>query len=801
MTQPETQDGQTVLREVKGDKYRFTVLTQRLIRMEYCPDGLFEDRPTQTVQCREFPAVPFHLFHSADGIELQTDCVTIFYNEKPFSAEGLWAENHSDCGGIFCTWHFGDSLNENLMGTARTLDEADGAVLLECGVQSRLQGYSLLDDSASMTLDALGWPEPRCPGIQDIYFFSYGYDYPGALRDFFRLCGAPPLLPRYALGNWWSRFKAYSAREYIELMEHFVQEQIPLSVAVLDMDWHITQPTSSGKGWTGYTWNRTLFPDPKAFLAALHQRRLKVTLNVHPAEGIQAHEEMYKQAAQELGRNAAEGQRIPFAPENPAFMKVYFSCLHHPREAEGVDFWWIDWQQGAVSRLKGLDPLWMLNHLHTHDSARQGMRPLILSRYAGPGSHRYPVGFSGDSVISWASLAFQPYFTATAANIGYGWWSHDIGGHTHGCRYDELQVRWLEFGVFSPILRLHSTCNHFNGKEPWRYPSPIREIMGRFLRLRHQLIPYLYTMNHRCHCLGETLISPMYYQHPREGAAYEVPNQYHFGTELIVCPITQPMDRDAVLGSVEAWLPSGQYMDFFTGLWYEGNRRLFLHRPLEAVPVLAKVGAIVPMNGDKPENGVALPKQLELLIFGGADGAFSLYEDDGETTAYLSGESCVTELVWKWREENTSRFFFRPAAKRKFMPQNRSCILCFIGVQEAQSCALISGGYTTTLPLTYDEARHKLTAVVDRCKEAFELVFDPPLDRAANDVNSYCMKMLNAAQIEYERKDAVWALLTSGRSAFSILSELPLVCPNPTLREAIAEALLAQPHAHPTNVR
>lgn len=120
-------------------------------------------------------------------------------------------------------------------------------------------------------------------------------------------------------------------------------------------------------------------------------------------------------------------------------MDAYFD-MHHRMEAEGVDFWWLDWQQGGVTRQKGLDPLWMLNHMHYLDSGRGGNWPLTFSRYAGPGSHRYPVGFSGDTIVTWESLAFQPQFTATASNIGYGWWSHDIGGHMFGYRNEELEA-------------------------------------------------------------------------------------------------------------------------------------------------------------------------------------------------------------------------------------------------------------------------------------------------------------------------------------------------------------------------
>lgn len=130
--------------------------------------------------------------------------------------------------------------------------------------------------------------------------------------------------------------------------------------------------------------------------------------------------------------------------------------------------------QGTNTKIEGLDPLWMLNHFHYLDSGRDGKRPMTFSRYAGPGSHRYPVGFSGDTHITWDSLDFQPYFTNTASNIGYGWWSHDIGGHMMGYRDEELEVRWYQYGVFSPINRLHSSNSRFSGKEPWKFSMEAR---------------------------------------------------------------------------------------------------------------------------------------------------------------------------------------------------------------------------------------------------------------------------------------------------------------------------------------
>ncbi|HEX2550937.1 MAG TPA: TIM-barrel domain-containing protein, partial [Nocardioidaceae bacterium] len=345
---------------------------------------------------------------------------------------------------------------------------------------------------------------------------------------------------------------------------------------------------------------------------------------------------------------------VSFDPTDPEFIEAYFEELHHPLEDDGVDFWWLDWQQGGVTKVAGLDPLWLLNHFHFLDSGRDGRRPLTFSRYAGIGSHRYPIGFSGDTHITWESLDFQPYFTATASNAGYGWWSHDIGGHFKGYRDDELTTRWVQLGVFSPVNRLHSGLNPFNTKEPWRFSAVAERVMSDFLRLRHRLLPYLATMNLRAHADGEPLVQPMYYDHPDEAAAYDVPNQFMFGSELLVAPITTPADRDTGLGRVKAWLPDGTWTDVFTGQTYTGGRSLYLHRDLTSIPVLARAGAIVPKAPeDSVLDGTGLPSVVELTVYPGADGDFTLAEDNDDDRWALtrvtyddaSGEVTVHDTV------------------------------------------------------------------------------------------------------------------------------------------------------------
>lgn len=774
---------------ITGEHYRITVLTPALIRLEYSHQGRFEDRPTQVIQNRSFPVPDYQVWKTEHGIELHTDSLNLFYDEKPFSRNGLWIENRSECRGIYCTWHFGDELYENLGGTARTLDEADGAVPLEPGILSRLQGYSVLDDSHSYALTEEGWLEPPEKDRQDLYFFSYGYAYQQALYDFFHLCGSTPLLPRYALGNWWSRFYRYSDQEYLELMSCFSEEKIPLSVAVVDMDWHESTDGPDWKGWTGFTWNRELFPDPKGFLNKLHQMGLHVTLNLHPAEGIQPHEEMYPEAAAALGKDAARHQRIPFDPANRHFLNVYFNDILHPREAEGVDFWWIDWQQGGICSLPDLDPLWLLNHFHTLDIGRNGKRPLILSRYAGPGSHRYPIGFSGDSVISWKSLAFQPYFTATASNIGYGWWSHDIGGHTHGKRDDELQVRWLQYGVFSPIVRLHSTNNPFNGKEPWRYSPECSRIMKHFLRLRHQLLPYLYTMNWLSHEKGKMLVQPMYYSYPKTEEAYQVPNQYFWGSEIIVAPITKQMNAILKMGDVTCWLPDGIWHDVLTGMIYHGGSMRKLFRTLEHIPVLAPAGAIIPLQAD-PEDQNPYPVEMLIFVFAGADGDFLLYEDDGETMDYKLGKYRKTQMRFS-RKKGTS-FTITPEHPTEEWIGQRHYVVTFSGVLDCSDGMIASiNGKPVPAKTEYDIQKHRLSISLPFTSVADTIRIDIPSDLcvAKNDQQDYWKQMLNRAQIDYELKAKIWETLVAKGSEIRRLQALQALDLPESLLDALCEVM------------
>lgn len=648
---------------IDGD-LRITYLTSKLIRVE---KGVFTDLASYAVWNRKFPSGNMKVSKNGKGITVETDDIVLtLKNKKPYSVY------FKDTGK---TELFSEQ--KNLKGTYRTLDNTFGKISLDDGFITE-NGLYLFDDSKSVLLDDKGFLIPRSKASKDYYIFAYGKNYRETIRAFYTISSPTPLVPRFALGVWWSRYHAYTQQEYLDLINRFEKEQIPLTVATVDMDWHWVdikkQFGEKINGWTGYSWDTNLFPDYKKFLKTLKEKNLHITLNLHPADGVRHYEDMYEPMARANGIDPSTKKRVKFKCGSDAFWNSYFDILHKPYEKDGVDFWWIDWQQGKQSEVKGLDPLVALNHYHYLDNAENGDIPLILSRYGGAGSHRYPLGFSGDTAISWKVLDFQPYFTATAANAAYGWWSHDIGGHHMGARDDDLYLRWIQFGTFSPILRLHSTALQLLGKEPWKYRQDVYQSAKQWLNFRHKLIPYIFSMNHRCHKEGIALCEPMYYSYPNDKNAYNVPNQYMFGSELMVCPITSPQNKSINMGSVCAWIPDGEYTDIFTLQKYRGSEVLKLNRELYTIPVLAKAGAIIPLSADKG-NFCGNPENLEVWAFKG-NHEFVMYEDNGKTDFDSHTAQTIFKNTYDERN-NTAKLTIEVKGDTSVIPKNRKYKICF----------------------------------------------------------------------------------------------------------------------------
>ena len=655
---------------------RFTVLTPELIRMEWAADGKFEDHASFVFLNRRLPVPKFEHRVQQMGrtkvLYVKTDSLTLTYTpvDRPdadnrFTPTNLGIELTVD--GRTIVWHPGDTDPENLQGTTRTLDGALGSKTrepIEQGLVSR-SGWAVVDDSTRPLFDSADfsfkegekspwpWAMERPAGERqgsyfDWYFFGYGHDYRKALGDYVRVAGRIPLPPRFAFGTWWSRYWAYSDQEIEEIVRGFHENSTPLDVFVIDMDWHPTfgggnktkDASGHGKGWTGYSWNKLLFPDPEQFLSSLHSNGLKTSLNLHPASGIQPWEEHYPEMARAMGIDPATQKYVPFDITDKKFATNYFNLILHPLERQGIDFWWLDWQQEPTTKMAGVTPTWWLNYVHFTDQQREGHRPLLFHRWGGLGNHRYQIGFSGDTVSVWDSLAFQPWFTATAANVGYAYWSHDIGGHMPGAVEPELFTRWVEFGAFSPILRTHTTKNPESERRIWAYPEPYSAVLRSTFQLRYAMQPYIYTEARRTYDTGVAFFRPLYYDWPEEEAAYSSKGEYLFGDEMLAAPVTAAADKTSRLAKESVWLPKGEWIEWPTGKHLTGPATVERSFSIDQTPVYLRAGAIVPMQPPMRYTGEKPVDPLIVNVWPLAPGAISsyqVYEDSGASVEYQHG--------------------------------------------------------------------------------------------------------------------------------------------------------------------
>lgn len=542
-----------------------------------------------------------------------------------------------------------------LGGYRRGLDNVDGPAALTPGLLYE-DGWYLLDDTPSAVFDpATGRlaDRPDAGGLpyQDGYFFGYGRDYKQALRDLTTLTGASKLLPRWAYGVWYSLYQDYTQADYQhDVVPAFRRHGAPLDVLVTDTDFKAPDV------WDGWQFDTTKFPDPTGFLDWSEQQGLKNTMNIHPS--VVTNDPQYAQAQltarHKLTKNnegcysdtSHLGDCYVFDWSDPDQLTAYFD-LHRGLEQAGVDFFWLDWccEQSAAT-YPGVTPDAWINEQYARRADAAVGRGFVLSRafgslqsggYAGPvgvptgpwADKRTTVHFTGDTSSTWASLQFQVGYTGgQAATTGLSPISHDIGGFNadRAKLPEDLYVRWVQLGTFQPILRLHG--NH-SERLPWQYGADARDASIDFLNLRENLVPYTYTLAQQAAQTGVPVVRPTYLEYPNRPEAFAAAGgQYFYGPDVLVAPITAPGSS----AGTRVWFPPGQWTDFFTGRTYSGPSTQEVRAGWTTMPVFLRAGAIVPQRG----HDVANDRQHSLddvlvTVAAGADGEFTLYEDDGSS--------------------------------------------------------------------------------------------------------------------------------------------------------------------------
>lgn len=665
---------------IKGKKYRITVLTERLIRLEYSENGVFEDRPTELIWYRNFSVPKFTLKEDEKYIELSTKYFTLHYaKEKKFYGGRLnpTAYLKVDVLNSDRYWYYNHPEVRNYGAPSTLLSNKKGKVMFKKGLYS-IDGFASIDDSKSKIMQPTGTVVDREHKVIDIYLFVYLKDFELCLKDYFNITGYPPLLPRYALGNWWSRNNPYNDNDLKELITNFDRKNIPISVLLLDKDWHVRTYEKDVHLKTGFTWNKDFFKAPYEMIAYIHSKGIRVGLNINPTEGLRAIDEYYEKARAYLETD--QNGVIPFNILNPRFVDTYLKLFIHPLDNLDVDFFWIDYFESNK-----LDDLWLLKHYHFYDMMRNyKRRPMVLGYNALVAPHRYPVLYSGKTIVGWNALKLIPIHNSNAANNGVSWWSHDIGGYFKGIEDNELYIRYVQLGTFSPILKFGADNGKYYKREPWRWNIKTYTITQDYMILRHRLIPYLYTEAYRYHKEGIPLIQPIYYKYPAMYDDVLYKNEYYLGSQLFVAPIVK--SKDFVMDRVihKFYMPDGIWYDFVTGKKFVGDKNYVSFFKDQDYPVFAKTGSIIPLGENENLNDTTPPKNMEIHIFPGKSNLYRLYEDDGISDLHKKGYYLISSIEYNYLPNNYTVIIRALEGKSGIAPDNRNYKIRFRNTKSAE---------------------------------------------------------------------------------------------------------------------
>ena len=453
------------------------------------------------------------------------------------------------------------------------------------------------------------------------------------------LTGVAPLMPRWALGYIHCRERFHSSDEILQTANRFRSEQLPVDVLV--QDWQYW-----GKyGWNAMRFDEDHYPDPKALTDSLHAMNMRLMLSVWSK--IDKNSEVGKQML-------ADNYYIPgtdwidfFNPDAAAAYWKNFSSRLVPL---GIDAWWQDATEPENDDLKGrrvnngkwagedvrnIYPLLVNKTVYEGLYNETNQRPMILTRCAFPGIQRYGSAmWSGDVGNDWETFRRQLTAGLGMQAAGIPWWTYDAGGFFRpGNQYTdqayiERMLRWIETSVFLPLMRVHG---YMSNTEPWNYGAEAQKAIGRALNERYRLLPYIYSHAAEIASDGSTLMRPLVFDFASDAQALDQKYEYMFGRSLLVSPVTEPG-----VTSWQTYLPvnEGGWYDYYTGRHYEGGQSVTTTVAADYIPVFVRAGSIIPLKDD------------EVLLYPGANGTFTLYEDDGVTRDYEKGQ--CSRITFQW---------------------------------------------------------------------------------------------------------------------------------------------------------
>ncbi len=531
------------------------------------------------------------------------------------------------------------------------------------------RGYGIFFHNAHPTNWDMGytsqdWYSFSAEGGELDYYFIYGPDFSSILDGYTNITGKSPLLPKFAMGlhvgtysgGTWGHEAETSTDYVVKLAKKFRELNIPLDVLHLDSTWRVFGE-NGGTGATSFEWRET-FKDPESMFKDLYDLNLNmVGLHLRPRFDNGKELKLLDEARK-------KGYVYPEENNQGEFVNFF--------DEQSVDWWWKNGvkrvaDQGAmflktdegsafghkanesdktgpqgeeIKALHNLFPIAYAKAPFEKFSEYNQMRGMNQTREGYAGIQRYPYIFAGDWPSEWQY--FEPVIKA-GLNIGLsgvGNWSHCMGGFEHVAD-PELYIRWTQFGLMSPIAHLFG-MEHPNYKEPWNYGEEAQTIFKKYDQLRYQLIPYLYSTAYQNHLTGKPIMRALVLDYQDDPNVYGITDQYLLGDNLLICPVTTKGAKTRVV-----YLPKGQWVNYWTGETFEGQRHISVLSPIDQMPIFIKAGAVVPMQEVMNYVGEKEITKYDLHVYPGAKSSFKLYHDDGRSHGYLKGEFATSLLEMK----------------------------------------------------------------------------------------------------------------------------------------------------------
>lgn len=493
------------------------------------------------------------------------------------------------------------------------------------------------------------------------YYFIYGPTFSSILDRYTGITGKSPMLPQFALGlhagtysgGTWGHEEKTSDQYVIELAKKYRALGIPVDLMWLDSTWRLFGE-KGGKGATSFEWRET-FKNPKGMFDSLYAMNYKmVGLHLRPRFDNAKKLNLLDQAQAKgytYPENGKPGEFVNFFDEkatqwwwNNGVMRVAALGAKFLKTDEGSAFGALANESEKVGptgktaeKLHNVFPIAYAKAPFLAFEKFNGFRGLNQTREGYAGIQRYPYIFAGDWPSEWQYFAPVIKAGLNVGLSGVGSWAHCMGGFEHQAD-PELYIRWVQFGMFSPIALVFG-MDHPGYKEPWNYGEQALRNFKQYDVLRYRLMPYLYTTMHQQYATGLPMMRALVLNNQDDENVYEIADQYMFGDHFMVAPVTT---KGAITRSV--YLPKGTWFNYWTGEQYEGKSYHHVVAPLDTLPLFVKAGSIIPMQPEMIYSGQKAVDVITLDIFPHGDSQYDLYEDDNLSAAYQTGKYAITKI-------------------------------------------------------------------------------------------------------------------------------------------------------------